>query len=29
MAYVWYANRNLDPKAEAIRTDLEKQEASA
>ncbi|MFS0732400.1 DUF485 domain-containing protein [Microbacterium sp. 1P10UB] len=29
MAYVWYANRNLDPKAEAIRNQLEKQEASA
>ena len=29
MAYVWYANRSLDPKAEAIRTALEKQEASA
>jgi uncharacterized membrane protein (DUF485 family) len=27
MAYVWYANRTLDPRAEAIREDLERQEA--
>ena len=26
MAYVWYANRTLDPIAEEIRSDLEKQE---
>ncbi|NLP82465.1 DUF485 domain-containing protein [Microbacterium sp. CFH 90308] len=26
MAYVWYANRKLDPIAEEIRADLEKQE---
>jgi len=29
MAYVWYANRKLDPIAEEIRSDLEKQEGSA
>jgi uncharacterized membrane protein (DUF485 family) len=29
MAYVWYANRKLDPIAEEIRTDLEKQEAGS
>ncbi len=29
MAYVWYANRKLDPIAEDIRADLERQEASA
>ncbi|WP_019180298.1 DUF485 domain-containing protein [Microbacterium yannicii] len=29
MAYVWYANRKLDPIAEEIRTELEKQEASS
>ncbi|MCP2637672.1 DUF485 domain-containing protein [Microbacterium sp. HD4P20] len=29
MAYVWYANRKLDPIAEEIRTGLEKQEASS
>ncbi|GAA2104171.1 MULTISPECIES: DUF485 domain-containing protein [Brevibacterium] len=28
-AYVMYANRRLDPQAEAIRADLEKQEAAA
>lgn len=27
--YVWFANNKLDPKAEAIREDLEKQEAGA
>ncbi|MCR2762439.1 DUF485 domain-containing protein [Microbacterium sp. zg.B48] len=29
MAYVWFANRKLDPKAEAIREELEKREAAA
>lgn len=29
MAYVWYANRKLDPIAEEICDDLERQEASA
>jgi uncharacterized membrane protein (DUF485 family) len=29
MAYVWYANRKLDPIAEEIRSDLEKQEAAS
>ncbi len=29
MAYVWYANRKLDPIAEDIRSELERQEASA
>ncbi|MCR2812952.1 DUF485 domain-containing protein [Microbacterium sp. zg.Y1090] len=29
MTYVWYANRKLDPQAQAIREQLEKQEAGA
>ena len=29
MLYVWFANRKLDPDAEAIRSDLEKQEVGA
>ncbi|MET0736613.1 MAG: DUF485 domain-containing protein [Microbacterium sp.] len=29
MTYVWYANRKLDPIAEEIRSELEKQEAGA
>lgn len=29
MAYVWYANRKLDPIAEGIRGDLENREAGA
>jgi uncharacterized membrane protein (DUF485 family) len=29
MAYVWYANRKLDPIAEEIRSDLEKQETAS
>lgn len=29
MTYVWYANRKLDPQAQAIREELESREASA
>lgn len=29
MTYVWYANRRLDPIAEELRDELEKQEASS
>jgi uncharacterized membrane protein (DUF485 family) len=29
MAYVWYANRTLDPRAEALRDDLERTAASS
>lgn len=29
MTYVWFANRTLDPQAQAIREELEAQEASA